>query len=67
MKYVVVLNRGYRNIDRCETNDYKKALDTYFDFVDRIASGRQSGTYNIYMFNDEEGIFEYDVDITVND
>lgn len=67
MKYYVALDKGTRHIDSYDTNEYEKALDMYFDFVERIASGTQAGTYNIYMSNSEEGTFEYDVDITVND
>ena len=67
MKYKVYMYKGSKIVDMCETNDIHNAFDIYMDMVASVASVRTAGSYNVHVFNSDEGTWERDVDIIVND
>ena len=67
MKYKVYMYKGNKIIGRHETNDINNALYVYMDMVASVTSECGVGSYNVHVFNSDEGTWERNVDIIVND
>ncbi len=67
MRYLVNVTKGNRRINHFETDSSRTAFEKYFDYVEKVADTEICGSYSVWVFDNETGIFLRDLDIVVND